>query len=97
LNVEPLEIGETADLLEIPLIKCQLGLFGYKPEKRIVKPADTVSDELQAEIEAGLIEEHLPCKTAWAIAKRFKVAKMAVSSACESLKVKIKPCQLGSF
>ena len=34
LGVSPLEVGKNADLLEIPLIKCQLGLFGYQPNKK---------------------------------------------------------------
>jgi hypothetical protein len=38
LNVSAAEVGKTADLLEIMLVKCQLGLFGYSPEKKIVKP-----------------------------------------------------------
>jgi len=38
LNVSAAEVGKTADLLEMRLAKCQLGLFGYKPEKKIVKP-----------------------------------------------------------
>ena len=36
LNVSAAEVGKTADLLEILLVKCQLGLFGYSPEKKIV-------------------------------------------------------------
>ena len=36
-------------------------------------------------------------KKAWEIAKRFEISKMKVSSVCEQLKIKIKPCQLGAF
>ena len=38
LGVSPRQVGKTADLMEYRLVKCQLGLFGYKPEKAIVKP-----------------------------------------------------------
>ncbi len=34
---------------------------------------------------------------AWEIARRFDVSKMRVSSVCEQLNIKIKPCQLGAF
>jgi hypothetical protein len=37
----------SADLLEVRLNKCQLGLHGYFPEKRIVEPAKKVSPELE--------------------------------------------------
>jgi len=38
LEVDPLKVGQAADALEISLSKCQLGLFGYKPNKRSSKP-----------------------------------------------------------
>jgi hypothetical protein len=34
LEVSPLEVGFTIDVLEIPVTKCQLGLFGYNPQKK---------------------------------------------------------------
>lgn len=97
LEVPPLQVGKTADLLEIPILKCQLGLFGYKPVKCIVKPAPDVSPDLKDEILKGLVNDRLPCKTSWEIAERRGLRKMEVSSACEAMKIKIKPCQLGSF
>ena len=37
LKVTPHEVGFTIDLLEVPVIKCQLGLFGYgPPNKRVM-------------------------------------------------------------
>ncbi|MCG6878293.1 MAG: hypothetical protein LJE96_03980 [Deltaproteobacteria bacterium] len=97
LNVTPSLVGKTADLLELRLRKCQLGLFGYEPDKRIVKPAETVSKELEAAIGKELTAERLPCEKAWGIAKRLGIKKMAVSSACEKLGIKINACQLGAF
>lgn len=97
LNVSPDEVGINADLLEIPLVKCQLGLFGYTPKKCIIKAADTVSDDLRAAIEQGLVNGRLPCAAAWKVAKNLGLRKMAVSSACEGLGIKIGPCQLGAF
>lgn len=95
---EPIwELGQRLDAMKIRLINCQLGLYGYKPEKKIVQPAEEVSADLEEEIRQALEEKYLPCIAAWAIAKRRGIPKMAVSSACETLKIKIKPCQLGAF
>jgi hypothetical protein len=97
LGVEPSEVGKTADLMEYRLVKCQLGLSGYKPERSIVKPVEPEDKKITEAIERGLVDSCLPCKTAWEIASEFSARKMAVSSACEALGVKIKPCQLGAF
>ena len=97
LNVPPAEIGKTADLLEMMLVKCQLGLFGYTPHKKIVKPEAGEDPDLMRAIEDSRVEGNISCASAWEIARRFDVSKMKVSSVCEQLKIKIKPCQLGAF
>jgi hypothetical protein len=97
LGVPPGEIGFTLDMLEIRIVRCQLGLFGYGPRKKVIKPAASVSPELEAAIRQALTHGRLPCKNAWEIAERFDIAKMQVSSACEVLNIKISPCQLGPF
>jgi hypothetical protein len=97
LGVTPGLVGKTTDLLELRLRKCQLGLFGYEPNKRIVKPAETVSKELETHIREALTGNRLACKKAWGIAEDLGVTKMAVSSACEALGIKINACQLGAF
>jgi hypothetical protein len=97
LGCTPAEVGRTADLLYISLVKCQLGLFGYKPQKKIVDSRMPQEPALGDAIRDGLVDDRLPCKTAWRIAAQFGVPKMTVSSACEALGIKIKPCQLGAF
>ncbi len=97
LKVSAAEVGKTADLLDITLVKCQLGLFGYTPEKKIVKPKAATNPKLESAIRESLVDGALPCAKAWEIASNFKIAKMNVSSVCEQLKIKIKPCQLGAF
>jgi hypothetical protein len=97
LQVSAAEVGMTADLLNITLVKCQLGLFGYKPEKKIVKPKAAANPKLESAIQTSLVNGRLPCAKAWEIARNFKIGKMNVSSVCEQLKIKIKPCQLGAF
>jgi len=85
------------DLLKIRLVKCQLGLFGYTPDKSIVKPAEKVSPELESAIRSRLEDERLPCVAAWQLADEFSLKKLDVSCAAEALGLKIKPCQLGAF
>ena len=97
LQVPPAEVGFTLDALEIPIAKCQLGLYGYTPEKRVVKPAETVSQAVEEVIRNALVNERLPCAGAWEIAEMFGMGKMEVSSACEALGIKISSCQLGAF
>lgn len=97
LGVEAAEVGKTVDLIDMRLVKCQLGLFGYQPEKKIVKPLETDDAALVEAIKAGLSAERLPCRTAWEIGDRFGVRKMTISAICEAEGIKIKPCQLGAF
>ncbi len=96
-NVPPAEVGFTIDSLEIRIVKCQLGLHGYRPDKKIVKPAETVSQDLQETIHDSLTDGRLSCAAIWDIAKKMRMARMEVSSACETLGVKIYSCQLGAF
>ena len=90
-------VGKNIDLLEYKLVKCQLGLFGYSPVKKIVKTNPSASPELKGAIQDAIIKGKLPCEKAFDIAKRFKVSRMDVSGACEVMGIKIKPCQLGAF
>ncbi|MFC1883658.1 hypothetical protein ACFL2O_02700 [Thermodesulfobacteriota bacterium] len=97
LGISTGELGVCIDLLEIRLVKCSLGLFGYKPEKRIVKPAENVAPELEEAIREALVYDRLACSDAWDLAKRLGKRKMEISSACEALGIKISACQLGAF
>jgi len=97
MQCPPLEVGKAADSQEIPLAKCQLGLFGYLPEKKIVKAETEASSSLLDALNAALENDRLPCAAAWQIADQFKMTKMKVSAVCEGHDIKIKPCQLGAF
>jgi hypothetical protein len=97
LSVPAEEVGFTLDSLEIKVVKCQLGLFGYAPVKRIVKPAERVAPDLEKAIRGALVKDRLPCVAAWALAEKRRLKKMDISSACETLGIKIRPCQLGTF
>ena len=97
LNISPAKVGEYADEFGFHLTQCQLGLFGYLPHKKILEPLASVDAELEDAIREGLVNDRLPCKTAWEIAERFNIPKMRISAACETLGIKIKPCQIGAF
>ena len=97
LDISPDEAGFTLDSLEIKIIKCQLGIFGYGHDKTPVKPLDSVSGELKEAIQDALEGGRLPCRAAWETAERLGIGKMDVTAACENLKVKISSCQLGGF
>jgi hypothetical protein len=96
-GVSPTEAGKALDLLGIKLVKCQLGLFRYGPNKSIVKPAAHVSPELESAIRGRIVSGRLPCSDAWRIAEERKLKKMDISGAAEALGIKIKPCQFGAF
>jgi hypothetical protein len=97
LGESPAVIGRYADEMGIKLVACQLGLFGYWPEKKIAKAVSPVRPDLEAEIKNNLSDGRLSCKKAFDIADRMGLKKMDVSSACEALKISIRPCQLGAF
>ncbi len=97
LNETPSEVGFTMDVLEARIAKCQMGLFGYQPEKKIVKPAVDISSILEDAIKGQLENGRLSCKSAWGTAKELNLKKIEIAAACETLKIKISPCQLGAF
>lgn len=91
------EVGVNLDLLEMRISFCQMGLFGFSPDKRIVKAAEKVDAALQKAIEENLQDGRLSCENSWKIADQLGLPRMSVSETCEALKIKIKPCQLGAF
>jgi hypothetical protein len=96
-GVSPGEIGVALDLMEIRIVKCQLGLFGYGPGVKLLKEIDAVSPEVKKAVQDMLVHGRLPCAAAWEIGAKFGMPRLDVSSACESMGIKIKPCQLGAF
>jgi len=91
------EIGVGIDLLNFNIVQCQLGLFGFDRNQKRVPAAETVSPDLEAAIRKAMIDNRLSCQAAWEIADRLKIKRLDVCAACENLKIKIKPCQLGAF
>jgi hypothetical protein len=100
LDVEISEVGITADLFEIKIKKCQLGLFGYGNKTnhgKDIEAANSVSEEMKCAIEEAAENGEITCAALWKIADRLGTKRKAVSAACETLKKKIRKCQLGTF
>jgi hypothetical protein len=97
LNVNPADVGTAIDLLEVRIIKCQLGLFGYGKEKNIPPLPDTVNPEIEQAVKSSLVSDRLACLSAWEIAKKFGISRPMIAAVCEKMKIKISPCQLGAF
>ncbi len=97
LGIPPGDVAVTLDLMEVRINKCQMGLFGYKPEKKIVGPAENIPPELETAIKKQSINNRLTCLECWEIAETLETNKMDVSTACETLDIKINNCQIGAF
>jgi hypothetical protein len=97
LKVSPSEVGVTLDLINYRIEKCQLGLFGYKPNKKAVTPAEAVDPGLESALKEKLNDNRIACADCWAIADRLNIKRMDASAACEALGIKVSPCQLGAF
>ena len=91
------DVGTACDLLKISLTECQLGFFGFEPQKKIIMPDQSVAPELEKAIRDKLLKGTLPCAAAWKIAEKMALPRMKVASACQALKIKVTPCQLGAF
>ena len=101
LDVEPITVGQTADLMETRLTRCQLGLFGY-PDKHGwrdsgVDGLDTPDGLEAAIVEAGDPEGRITCAEMWRLAGEFGISRMQMGWVVDQLGVKIISCQLGAF
>ena len=100
IKVDLSEVGIAADLLEMRIKKCQLGLFGWgkKPNHgKDIHAADSVSVEIRSTLEEAAENGRVTCAAVWAIADRLGEERKAISAACETLRLKIRACQLGAF
>lgn len=97
LGVTPAAVGRTLDLMEYRIVKCQMGIFGYATEKKILRPAANVDEPLRERLETATREGRVSCAICWKIAESLRLQKIEVAAACETLGLKIKPCQLGAF
>nr|WP_320192551.1 hypothetical protein [uncultured Desulfobacter sp.] len=94
-NCSPKQIRIQADLLELRIAQCQLGLFGHgKGQKRFNSDTD-ITPELKNRILDAQHDGIIDCKVCWELAKEFKISRINMGSACERLEIRIKSCQLG--
>ena len=96
-SIPPSQVGIAMDLMEVRIAKCQMGLFGYHPARRIVKPAKSVSPQLEKSIRSALTDERISCRQCWDLAKLHNLSRLEMASACETLNIRINKCQLGAF
>lgn len=91
------DVGVAIDMLNVNIAQCQLGLFGYDGKSKLVEPAGQISPEMESAIRKALVNNRLSCVAAWGIADQLGGKRLDVCAACEKLKIKVKPCQLGAF
>jgi hypothetical protein len=97
-SVSPQTVGMNIDLLEKRIRRCQLGLFGHdRKTTKKVKPAGLVTQKLEQAIRQAMDGDRITCAAAWQVAETMGLTKLELASACETLEIKIKPCQLGAF
>lgn len=97
LEVSPADVGRTLDLLEMRIRRCQLGLFGYHPQRKILQPADSVKPDLAEALEQAASQGRISCARLWQVAETGHMPRLSTAAACERLGLKIGPCQLGAF
>ena len=100
LGVTIARVGATADLMELKIQRCQLGLFGWGPKPDHGKDLPDVGDVpagMQQAIADASEGGQIACAALWAVAREFKAARKTVAAVCEKSGFKIRPCQLGAF
>jgi hypothetical protein len=109
LDVDPLQVGLTANEAGIRISRCQLGLFGYGPKTegkhKIVHPMDEVPERLAARLrteaescsQAQAGEKGITCRAIWRAADGLGYRRIEASSAVEAMGLKVSRCQLGCF
>jgi hypothetical protein len=100
LEVPISEVGLAADLMELKIEKCMLGLFGYKNggmHGKCITSSDSVDATVETELHKKEEDGHIGCENCWTIADRCGISKMTIASACDTLSLKISGCQLGAF
>lgn len=99
LSISPEKAGVQADLLELRLNCCQLGLFGWEKESsgKLIDKSIQTPDLLEKKLDSTIQDNRITCFECWDIADNLKIKKLDVGSACEKKGIKIKKCQLGAF
>lgn len=101
-DVTPLEVGKTADVLDIHLTRCQLGLFGYPGHAKGWETPNFASldapEGLEEAIRKKVDEEgNVGCATLWELSGAFEIPRLYIGWFTDQLGLRISPCQLGAF
>jgi hypothetical protein len=98
-HAAPPQVRETADRLGARISRCQLGLFGFEDlgERRLVRALPKVPESLASRVRESLIDGRLPCAAAWRLADDEGLPRLLLGCACETIGVRVAPCQLGCF
>lgn len=97
MSFAPEDVGNALDVMDVEIVECQLGLFGYVPEKRILRKDAKVSSEMKKSIESVSTNGKMTCKQAWDIASECELSRLNFAHQFESIGIKIIDCQLGAF
>ena len=102
LAVAPIEVGRTADRLQVRLDRCELGLFGYPHRAKGWEIAGIASlpvpDGLEAALrDAGAGRGEVTCERLSQEARRFSAPLLQVGWLADRLGLKIRDCPLGAF
>jgi hypothetical protein len=102
LRVQPIEVGRTADALQVHLTRCQLGLFGFPGHSKGWEAAGVaalpVPDGLEDALRAARDEhEELACSALWREADRCGAPRIQAGFVADRLGIPIRHCQLGAF
>jgi hypothetical protein len=101
-DIAPLQVGKTADALEIHLTRCQLGLFGYPshakgwdtPDFAALTPPEGLEAAIRSEVDD---EGNVGCVTLWNLSAQFEIPRLYIGWFTDQLGIQISPCQLGAF
>jgi len=102
LGIEPEELGELINGLDVRITMCQLGFFGYAARKgmpgyKLVKKLDSLPEPATALVREAVVEGKISCRALWKIAAEQRLKRLDIGNIAETLEIKVTPCQLGCF
>jgi hypothetical protein len=97
LGITPAEIGTAIDLLELRIVRCQLGLFGHGKKGEKTVPVENPDQRLVEQITAQCESGKITCAALWVIADTLKRPRMEAAAVCEGMDIRVRACQLGAF
>lgn len=97
LDCLPLKVGHTADLIEVRINRCQLGLFGRKDIDVEPLSKDEITQEMRTAVGSAVSNGKLACIDCWRLADQLNLSRIQIGALCDELEIKVSPCQLGAF